>query len=94
MIKRIVKLRFKAAEVDNFIQTFEDNKASIIAFEGCEHLELWQDVKDNQTFFTYSIWHSEDHLNSYRNSPFFKKVWAVTKTRFAAKPNAWSVELK
>lgn len=94
MIKRIVKLHFRVEEIDNFIHTFEDNKAKILAFKGCEHVELWQDVKDKQTFFTYSLWHSEDALNAYRQSSFFKEVWAVTKTRFAAKPAAWSVLVK
>jgi len=91
MIKRIVKLQFREEEIDNFIQTFEDNKSKILASEGCEHVELWQDVKDKQTFFTYSLWNSEDDLNAYRQSQFFKEVWAITKTRFTAKPVAWSV---
>jgi len=91
MIKRIVKLHFKEDEIDNFIKTFTENKANILSFEGCQHLELWQDTKDSNTFFTYSFWKSENDLNAYRQSNFFKKVWAITKTRFAAKPQAWSV---
>lgn len=94
MIKRIVKLRFKATELDNFVEIFERNKATILAFEGCQHLELWQDVKDKHTFFTYSIWNSEADLNAYRQSEFFKKVWANTKARFDGKPEAWSVMQK
>lgn len=94
MIKRIVKLKFREEEINNFIKTFEDNKAKIVSFDGCTHVELWQDVKDPKTFFTYSIWNSEADLNNYRNSIFFREVWEVTKTRFAAKPEAWSVNQK
>jgi len=91
MIKRIVKLHFKEVEIDNFIQTFEANKDKILSFKGCEHLELWQDAKDSQTFFTYSLWNSEDDLNAYRQSQFFENIWALTKARFADKPAAWTV---
>jgi len=94
MIKRIVKLQFKATEIDSFVKTFENNKSTILAFEGCQHLELWQDVKDKHTFFTYSIWNSEDDLNTYRQSAFFKKVWAKTKAGFNGKPEAWSITQK
>jgi heme-degrading monooxygenase HmoA len=42
--------------------------------------------------FTYSWWDSEEHLNNYRNSHFFDDTWSLTKQKFAAKPEAWSVE--
>jgi len=94
MIKRIVKLQFKEEEIENFIKIFATNKSTIPSFEGCQHLELWQDFKDEQTFFTYSIWDTEKCLNLYRKSDFFKEVWSATKTRFASKPEAWSVTVK
>lgn len=94
MIKRIVKLRFKAKQVDNFIEIFDTNKAKILSFKGCQHLELWQDAKDQQTFFTYSIWDSEDDLNAYRKSDFFRNIWPLTKARFASEPEAWTVTMK
>lgn len=92
MIKRIVKMKFKKASISDFKLIFSNNQAKIVAFEGCEHVELWQDKKDPQTFFTYSIWQSEDDLNRYRNSALFKQVWQNTKAKFEAKAEAWSLE--
>lgn len=94
MIVRIVQMTFRPEEVSNFTQLFEERKHLIRSFEGCQHLELWQDVKNPAVFFTYSYWESEQHLDHYRFSEFFKDTWSKTKALFADKPQAWSVERK
>ena len=91
MIIRIVKMNFREEEIDNFLSLFNDRKLLIRNFEGCLHLELWQDEKNPSIFFTYSHWLSENHLNHYRFSALFKDIWTKTKALFAAKPEAWSV---
>lgn len=91
MIIRIVQMSFRQDEVKNFLFLFDERKEMIRSFEGCNHLELWQDAKNDNVFFTYSIWDSEDHLNHYRFSELFKDTWAKTKALFNAKPKAWSV---
>ncbi len=92
MIKRIVKLGFKSEHIDEFKANFENNKAKIRAFKGCQYLELWQGKDDPSVFFTYSFWDSEESLNNYRHSPLFKEIWAKTKILFNQKPEAWSVD--
>ncbi|HTN47687.1 MAG TPA: antibiotic biosynthesis monooxygenase family protein [Flavipsychrobacter sp.] len=94
MILRIVKMHFREEEIPNFLQLFEERRSLIRSFEGCEHLELWQDEQDKHIFFTYSHWQSETHLNHYRFSALFKDTWAQTKLFFADKPQAWSVNRK
>ncbi len=91
MIIRIVQMTFRSEEVNNFINLFEERKTLIRSFEGCRHLELWQDAKNENIFFTYSIWDSEEHLDRYRFSELFKDTWSKTKALFDAKPKAWSV---
>ena len=91
MIVRIVQMTFRAEEVDNFQTLFNERKERIRHFEGCSHLELWQDAHHPNIFFTYSMWQSEAHLDHYRFSELFKDTWAKTKALFADKPNAWSV---
>ncbi len=93
MIKRIVKLTIKEEEVSYYIETFHHNKKAIIAFEGCQHVESWQAISPKNVFFTYSFWDSEEALNAYRNSEFFKGVWAALKPKFSAKAEAWSVNV-
>lgn len=89
---RIVKMTFQESKVGTFLKNFEANKSKIRAFEGCQHLELWRDKKEKNTFFTYSIWDNEASLEKYRHSELFKSVWAKTKVLFDEKPTAWSVD--
>lgn len=94
MIVRVVKMNFREEEVSNFLELFNERKGLIRSFEGCHHLELWQETGKNNVFFTYSIWDSEQHLDHYRFSELFKDTWAKTKALFADKPQAWSVAQK
>ena len=91
MIVRIVKMNFQADKVNDFTKLFEERKDKIRNFEGCSHLELWQDSANENIFFTYSKWQNEQCLNHYRFSEFFKDTWGKTKVLFAENPEAWSV---
>ena len=92
MFIRIVKMKFNPEKVNIFLENFNNNKEKIRNFDGCRLLELYRDKNDPSEFFTYSYWESEAHLEVYRNSAFFKKVWAETKILFSDKPKAWSVD--
>ncbi len=92
MFVRIVKMTFEPSEISNFRELFEHNKMKIRGFKGCRFLELYQDRKDPNIFFTYSYWDNEDALENYRTSALFKEVWGDTKKMFAGKPQAWSVD--
>lgn len=92
MLVRIVKMSFNAEKIAEFLSNFEANKMKIRHFEGCNNLELYRDQNENNIFFTYSYWDSEDDLNNYRHSDLFKSVWTKTKPLFNAKPEAWSVD--
>lgn len=92
MIIRIVKMVFREEEIESFQHLFAERKSLIRNFEGCTHLELWQDKTYPQIFFTYSWWDTEAHLDQYRASHFFDDTWSQTKQKFAAKPEAWTVQ--
>lgn len=94
MIIRIVKMTFREAEIEAFTTLFETRKALIRGFEGCLHLELWQDAHQPNVFCTYSHWESEAHLDKYRFSELFKDTWARTKALFLAPPEATSLVRK
>ena len=91
MIIRIVKMTFINDRIGDFTALFEARKLTIRNFKGCTHLELWQDSKHENTFFTCSHWESEADLDHYRFSDFFKDTWSQTKLLFSAKPEAWSL---
>lgn len=92
MIVRIVKMKFKANEIDNFLATFEKQKEFIAGFEGCSFLELLRDKNDETIFFTHSHWDNEEALERYRQSDFFRNIWSKVKLLFSDKPEAWSTQ--
>lgn len=92
MITRIVKMVFRLEATSEFLENFDKVKSQIRGSEGCEYLELFQDVSDERIFFTYSQWQSTEHLNQYRGSQLFKDTWEFTKARFDDRPQAWSIK--
>ena len=92
MLVRIVKMTFAAEKIDVFQEKFQSIKDKILATDGCELVELYQDKSNKCIFFTYSYWENEVALENYRNSSFFKEVWSGTKKMFTAKAEAWSVD--
>lgn len=84
-------MSFKPENIEAFKAIFETNWQFIKGFEGCSHVELLQDEAHPSTFFTYSHWQSEAHLNAYRRSELFGRVWPATKALFDAKPETWTV---
>ncbi|MBK8045150.1 MAG: antibiotic biosynthesis monooxygenase [Haliscomenobacter sp.] len=93
MIRRIVKMTFREEETDTFLDLFERTKNAIRNFPGCCHLELWRQHAHEHVFFTYSLWENPGALEAYRQSELFQNTWSQTKALFAAKPQAWSLEL-
>jgi quinol monooxygenase YgiN len=93
MIVRVVKMRFRQEEIAAFQQFFMSVKEKIRNFDGCLHLELWQDANDTQTFFTYSHWQDETALEAYRQSDTFLGFWKTAKSKFSDKAEAWSLHV-
>lgn len=93
MIKRFVKMTFKVDSIERFKDIFNSSKNLIAAMEGCNHVELLQDINNPSVFFTLSIWEDPKYLEAYRQSELFAGVWAKTKVLFDAKPEAWSTEI-
>jgi heme-degrading monooxygenase HmoA len=91
MITRIVKMTFKPGTEDDFKEVFRQSAPVIKTFDGCNAVNAFGDVANPHIYFTISQWDSEDALNNYRNSPFFKQTWTKTKALFAAKAEAWSI---
>lgn len=91
MLVRLVKMTFKEEAIATFQDFFQEKKNYIKGFDGCQHLQLLQDSSNPAIFFTLSYWSNEAALSHYRNSSFFRETWAFTKTLFAAKPEANSL---
>lgn len=91
MIIRIVKMTFREDSSEIFKEFTTSIKDTIKGFDGCLYLDIFRDIHNPNIFFSYSHWVSENYLNIYRDSVFFKTTWAKTKQWFDDKPEAWSV---
>ncbi|MCY7421268.1 MAG: antibiotic biosynthesis monooxygenase [Chitinophagaceae bacterium] len=91
MLIRLVKMSFRDEAIPAFLQLFNERKQQIRDFDGCLHVELWQERLHANIFFTYSHWVDATALDHYRNSPFFADTWQQTKQLFNERPEAWSV---
>lgn len=92
MIVRIVKMTFQESKIDDFKSFSKSIRDTIRGSEGCEQVDILQDIHHKNTFFTYSIWQSEKSLNAYRRSDFFRGTWRKVREWFADKPDVWSLE--
>jgi len=93
MITRIVKMKFKPENVEAFREIFDQSKKMISEFEGCLKLNLLKDSGDEFTYFTISLWNTENDLNNYRDSYIFKNTWSKVKPLFSEKAEAWSLNI-
>lgn len=91
MLIRMVKMTFKPDCVEAFLAHFDQHHDVIRHQPGCSHLRLLRDAALPNRFYTYSHWDSENDLENYRRSDFFRTVWDYTKTLFEEKPQVWSM---
>lgn len=92
MIIRIVRMHFKEAGIDEFLDLFNHNKEAIRNFPGCSHLQLLKDHNDPTCYTTLSHWDNPASLDNYRNSELFSRVWGRVKTLFSERSQAFSLE--
>lgn len=92
MLIRIVRMTFRADELDTFAAIFDASRPKISAFPGCQHLDLLRDLDQPNVRLTLSHWESAEALETYRQSELFRSTWAATKVLFADKPVAFSME--
>jgi heme-degrading monooxygenase HmoA len=91
MLVRLVRMTFQLDKLAEFQVIFDQSKAHIRVFPGCEHLELLRDPDAPNVRVTLSHWQSADALDAYRHSELFRTTWAATKVLFVEKPIAFSV---
>jgi quinol monooxygenase YgiN len=85
-------MHFRPESVSTFLALFANVHPQISNFEGCTGVTLLRDINTPGIFFTYSHWQSPTHLEAYRHSELFRNTWSQTKSFFAEKAEAWSVE--
>jgi hypothetical protein len=85
-------MQIKDTEIENFVSLVKTIRNKILSSEGCTQVNILEDKQNPSTFFSYSLWNSEQDLENYRNSELFKGVWSEAKALFSEPAQAWSVQ--
>ena len=94
MLVRIVKMIFREDAIETFQQLFESRKELIRNFEGCNHLELWQDKTIRLYFLLTAFGKMKRHLTCIATLIFLMIPGYKPNNYLPAKPEAWSVNQK
>jgi heme oxygenase (mycobilin-producing) len=92
MLIRLVKLEIHPQHAADFEQFFAAEARGIRQWPGCLDVEAYRDINQAGRFFTRSCWQSQEALDAYRVSDFFRGNWKTVKAWFAAPAEAWSTE--
>jgi len=65
LLKNIVEVTVKAAEIENFKAFMIEYLPATAAFSGCEFVYLMRALSDSQKFFFFETWESLERLNAY-----------------------------
>ncbi len=84
-------MTFIPEKVEDFLKVFNESKDYIRSYPGCIQMQLLKDIQQNNIYYTYSHWETEEALNHYRNSSRFRDIWMNTKVNFQAKAEATSL---
>ncbi len=75
MIVRIVRLPADPAKFDELAELYKNGAKVVRSWPGSLKLELFQDADDPYTLVTISHWESEEALQDYRHSDYFRGFW-------------------
>lgn len=92
MIKRIVRLTLK----DNtskaaFEEIYNRRNPHKNGVQGCHDVKVMKDVNEENIYYTVSTWESNDDLEAYRHSDYFKETWPMVKAHLATRAKAFSL---
>ena len=93
MISRIVRMQLQDGKAKDFQSIFNEVNSEIRKSSGCISVELYTDVKDDDTVITLSVWENAEALEAYRASALFISTWRKVKPFFRAPAQAFSMEL-
>ncbi len=91
MVTRIVRMHFTNEGIKLFNELFKKHKIAMESVNGCQSLELFSDLDNQNSVATISKWQSTEHLEAYRNSELFTTIWKKIKPHFTEKAEAFTL---
>ncbi|OFX61669.1 MAG: hypothetical protein A2046_04560 [Bacteroidetes bacterium GWA2_30_7] len=92
MIVRIVKMQVNESNKVLFKQTLKDYQPLLKKQKGCMQIDMLNDKKIKDIYYSYTIWDNEENLKKYKNSDFYKELSSKVLPLCEKEPQAWTVD--
>jgi len=86
MVKVIAKLTVKPGTNQAFVEAFEELTNESRKEAACISYNLYQDLKNENIYYTVEEWQSEEGLQQHMHSPHFKTASKNFAEALACKP--------
>lgn len=93
MITRIVRLTLKDESSQNdFRALYASRNPMNRGVSGCLEVKIMKDINENNVYYTVSKWTTNEALENYRSSAYFKETWPMVKSTLASKTKVFTME--
>ncbi len=88
MIVRVVHLPADPEKFDELAELYERGAKVVRSWPGALKLELFHDSEEPYTLVTISHWESEEALQDYRHSEYFRGFWPKVRATLRGRASA------
>ncbi len=85
-------MTLKEAHVDSFKKRIPIISIEVRRVSGCMHNDIFRDKNKDNVFYSYTIWNSEEDIEKYLNSQYYKEIWNDLWDYFKIEPQAWKID--
>ena len=92
MIIRVVKIPIKDASINSFIKRIPIISNEVRRVSGCIHNDIFRDKMKENIFYSYTIWNSDEDIEKYLGSQYYKDIWGDLWDYFEGTPKSWKID--
>ena len=89
---RVVKMKVNNDKISSFRQFMEDMQYIKQNLEGCVHYDFFNEKKNVNVYYSYTIWEDIKYLRKYKKSELYKEEMLNLKKFCIEEPKAWTIE--
>lgn len=92
MILRVVKMKVDERKLEAYRLFMDNLHEEKLRMPGCLHFDFFNEKKNSNIFYSYTIWENVKFLKEYKKSDLFKEVIQTLRSLCSEEPQAWTIE--
>jgi|GEM_PF-2597853 hypothetical protein len=92
MILRVVKMKVNEHKLTAFRMFMDNLYDEKLRMSGCLHFDYFEEKRNSNVFYSYTIWENIKFLKEYKKSDLFKEVVQTLRYLCSEEPQAWTIE--